>query len=68
MRPGRLAAGVAATATAAGAVVVARSRRGPAERVEIRYDDGAAVSLDRPSAERDALLAHAREALAAVRA
>jgi hypothetical protein len=66
MRPGRLAAGVAATA--AGAVVVARTRRSAAERVEVRFDDGAAVSLDRPSPERDALLVHAREALAAVRA
>jgi hypothetical protein len=65
MRRGRFAAGVAAAA--AGAVVVARTRRGAPERVEIRYDDGATVELDRPSAVREALLAAAREAVEAVR-
>jgi hypothetical protein len=48
-------------------VVVARARRRAGELVEIRYDDGAAVTLDERSAVQEALLAPARAAIAAVR-
>jgi hypothetical protein len=66
MRRGRVAAGVAAAA--AGAVVVARTKRGARELVEIRYDDGSAVTLDAASPARERLLAPAREAIEALRA
>jgi hypothetical protein len=68
VRRGSLAAGAAAVA--AGAVVVARApwtRRGGGELVEIRYDDGSAVTLDVPSPARDKLLAPSRQAVAALR-
>jgi hypothetical protein len=65
LRRGSVAAGVAAAA--AGALVAARKRRGGGEHVAIRYEDGASVTLSAPSAQRDALLARAAEAIAAAR-
>jgi hypothetical protein len=65
VRLGRVAAGLAAAV--AGTAAVARKRRRAGELVEIRYDDGAAVKLDEHSSAREALLAPAREAIAAVR-
>lgn len=66
MRRGGLAAG--AGVAAAGAVALARRRRRERpERIEVVFDDGASVTLHRPSPARDELLAIAREAVRAAR-
>ena len=54
-------------ALAVGAVVVMRRRAGSRERVDLYYEDGSMATLERGDAEAQALLGHAREALAAAR-
>lgn len=55
-------------ALAAGAVVVMRRRAGLRERVDLYYEDGSMATLERGEAATQALLGHARDALAAARA
>jgi glycogen synthase len=54
-------------ALAVGAVVVMRRRAGLRERVDLYYEDGSMATLERGDADAQALLGHAREALAAAR-
>jgi hypothetical protein len=56
------------TALAVGAVVVMRRRSGSRERVDLYYEDGSMATLERGDADAQALLGHARDALAAARA
>ena len=65
MRRGGVTAGAAFVA--AGAVAYARRRREGLERVELVYDDGSEVTLDRPSPVRDRFLQVAGDAVRAVR-
>lgn len=55
-------------ALAVGAVVVMRRRAGLRERVDLYYEDGSMATLERGDADAQALLGHARDALAAARA
>jgi hypothetical protein len=51
---------------AVAAVLVLR-RRGSRERVDVYYEDGSMMTVERGEAGADALLAHARAALEAAR-
>ena len=55
-------------ALAVGAVVVMRRHTGLRERVDLYYEDGSMATLERGDDEAQALLGHARDALAAARA
>jgi hypothetical protein len=63
----RLRSVLLAGGAAAAAVVLVRRRAATAERVEVAYPDGSAVTLEPGSGSRDRLLALGREALAAAR-
>ena len=65
MRRRELLAGAAAVVGAATATLA--RRRGRREEVELHYDDGSMVTLERGRQGADELLADAAEALAAAR-
>jgi hypothetical protein len=59
---------VALGAVAVGAAVVLRRRAGSErERVDLYYEDGSMTTFEEGAPEAPALLAHARDAVAAVR-
>ena len=54
-------------AAAAGAVALLRRRRATAARVDVYYEDGSMISLERGTPRADRMLALAADALAAAR-
>ena len=56
-----------ALAAVAGALAVLRRRKFGAARVDVFYEDGSMVSLDRSSPQAARMLAVARDAIAAAR-
>jgi hypothetical protein len=68
MRRTSVVAGAAGAAVAAAGAVALVQRRRAAEQVELVFEDGGSVELDRGSEDRDRLLEVAREALDVVRA
>ncbi|HEV8249201.1 MAG TPA: hypothetical protein VGQ15_04465 [Gaiellaceae bacterium] len=55
-------------AALAGAVFLLRRRKGAAARVDVYYEDGSMLSLERGTPQADRMLALAADALAATRA
>jgi hypothetical protein len=55
-------------AVAVGAAFVLRRRAGARERVDLYYDDGSMATLEVGDPNADAMLSHARDALATARA
>jgi hypothetical protein len=58
----------AATASAAGAILLRRRTSRRRARLELYFEDGSLVALTEGTGEAEPLLAHARELLAAARA
>lgn len=54
-------------AAAAGAVALLRRRRATAARIDVYYEDGSVISLERGTPQADRMLALAADALAAAR-
>ena len=54
-------------AAAAGAVALLRRRQATAARVDVYYEDGSMISLERGTPQADRMLALAADALAAAR-